>query len=701
MSLRRVGGMAAVALGTILWMACGNVYRPVVIPIAVTPPNPQTYHSVYALSTNQLGSITTNQQANPGAVFEIDVAGDTNIGQLNVGINPTHQAILPNNGRVFVASAGSLFFGESDIISSFTPAAPSLSATGLGNPTTFTLPNVPPNQTSGITAISEAGNVVSVTVSAAFLNANVGGTLVISGVLIPGQNVPNPNAYDGTFTISNVSGNTIQYVSAVSALPALGPGGTATIPVPLFCSYLPDYVTTAQNNVVFVANYGAEGTPTCNIGSTDSVAMLSVTSGSIQNIAYLPAGSHPIAMVETPNLQNLYVLNQGTDLIADLSPTDLSTMATISFPAGAGPVWAVSRADSQRIYVLAQGSGMLVPIDTATNKILPSQTNLSVGVGANFLLYDSVLNRLYVTNPSNGTLYIFSISGGTDLSGNPNDTPTLLATIPMTSGTNPPCSSFCSPVGVTVLPDTTRFYVASYELQGPAVGTTCSDPNLGTASDCIIPRLTVFDALSMTVKPVPSSYTLLSPSLSLLGASTQYPSSQYALPVVPSCAPAATYTPGSTRFRMFTTSSADGSRVYVSMCDAGYVADINTTTSSLTSNPNNTTDTLVTDLIAPFSVCSGTCSGVANITSFSINSNIVTFQALNTFTPGTRVQVANLTTAAGTQLDGQILTVLAAGLSGTQFACNVSLPNVSSTNDIGTAVPLAPLQKPIFLLAGQ
>lgn len=124
MSLRRVGGLAAMALGTILWMACGNVYRPVVIPIAVTPPSPENYHGVYALSTNQLGNISTNQQANPGAVFEIDVSGDTNIGQLDVGINPTHEAILPNNGRVFVASAGSVFFGESDIISAFTPAAP-------------------------------------------------------------------------------------------------------------------------------------------------------------------------------------------------------------------------------------------------------------------------------------------------------------------------------------------------------------------------------------------------------------------------------------------------------------------------------------------------------------------------------------------------------------------------------------------------
>jgi hypothetical protein len=692
MSFRRVAGLAAMGVATILWMSCGQVYRPVVIPIANTPPNSQNFHAVYAISTNA--------EANPGAAFQIDVSGDTNIGQASMGINPTFATTLPNNSRVFVTAAGSLFFGQADTVTAFTPAGDSPIPTGLGSPTIFTLPNVPANQAAGVTAISEAGNVVTVTLSSALLSAAVGGTVVVTGVLIPGQNVPNPNAYNGSYAITAVSGNTIQYVNTATGLPAVGPGGTVTIPVPLYCSYLPDFITTTQNNALYVANYGAEGTPTCNIGTTDSIATLNPASNTITNIVYLPAASHPIAMVETPNAENLYVLNQGTDSVAVLSPIDLSTMATIPFPAGAAPVWAVARSDSQRVYILAQGSGMLVPVDTASNTILPSQTNLSVGIGANFILYDPVLNRLYVTNPSNGTLYIYAVSGGVDLSGNPNDTPTLLATIPMTSGTNPACSSACSPVSVTALRDASRFYVASYELEGPTEGTTCPDPNVGPASDCFIPRLTVFDALSMTAKPVPSTYSRLSPSLSLLSTS-QFSSSQYALPVVPTCAPAATYTPGSTRFRMFTTASTDGSHVYVSMCDAGYIADINTATTSITSNPNNSTDTLVTDFIAPFSVCNGTCSSVAQITSFSINSNVVTFQALNTFTPGTRVQISNLTSSAGSQLNGQTLTVLAVGLSGTQFECNVVQANAGATPDVGTAVPIAPLQEPIFLLTGQ
>jgi len=692
MSLRRVGGLGAIALATVLWMACGAVYRPVVIPIAITPPNSRNFHAVFGLSTNA--------QINPGSTMQIDVSGDTNIGQANMGINPTFAATLPNFSRVFVTSAGSIFFGQADVVTAFTPAADSLVPTGLGTPTIFALPNVPAAQLSGITAISQAGNVVTATLSNPLLTAQVGGTVVISGVVITGQNVPNPNAYDGNFTLTAVNGASIQFANPIAGLPALGPGGTATVPVPLYCSYLPDFVTTTQTTAVYVANYGAPSSPSCNVGTTDSVAMLNPLSNTIANIIYLPGGSHPIAMVETPNAQNLYVINQGTDSIADLSPVDLTTMATISFPAGAAPVWEVARADNQRIYVVTQGSGTLVPIDTATNTILPSQTNLNVGAGANFVFYDPTLNRLYVTNPSNGTLYIFSVTGGVDPSGNPNDTPTLLATIPMNAGPNPPCPSGCSPVSVTALPDGTRFYVASYELEGPAEGTICSDPIVGATTDCLIPRLTVFDALAMTVQPVPSAYTLLPPSLSLL-SSSQYASTQYALPVVPSCAPAAAYAPGDTRFRMFTTDARDGSKVYVSLCDGGHTAIVNTATSTLTVSTSNATDTLVTDLVAPFGVCNGACPAVTAITGLSINSDIVTFQGLNNFTPGTRVAISNLTSPAGSQFNGQTLTVQAAGLSATQFACSVSAANAGATADNGTAVPITPLQSPIFLLTGQ
>ena len=597
-----MGGLAAMVLAVMLWMSCGDIYRPVVIPIAVTPPNSANYHAVFGISSNV--------QANPGAALQIDVSGDSDAGQADMGINPTHAAILPNNSRVFVASAGSLFPGQSDVITAFTPASPGSVATGLGNPTIFTYPNVGPLDSTG-----------------------------------------KPS---------------------------------------WFCSYLPDFLTTVTTNQMYVANYGVENDPGCtNLTSTDSVAVVSSSTNNISNIAYLPAGAHPVALAETPNGQHLYVVNQGNDTVSDVSPLDLSTMATISV--GTTPVWAVARLDNQRVYVLSQGGGTLIPIDVATDAILPSQTNLSVGAGANFLLYDPHLNRLYVTNPSNGNLYIFSTTGGVDLSGVANDTPVLLATISMTAGSNPPCSSACSPASVAALPDGSRFYVASYQMQA-----SCSDSNVGPTS-CIIPLLTVFDAPSMTVKP--ASASLRSPSISLLSPPNFAPS-QYALTPVTGCAPAPTYTPGTTRFRMYTTAAADSSHVYVSVCDAGMIADVVTATNTI-SIGTNSPDTLVTNLTAPFGACTGACPSIAIITSFSASNGVVTFTGNNSFAAGTRVAISK----TGTTLDGQTLTVLSPGANPppyASFSCHLnSAADASVSGKSGVAVPLAPPQAPIFLLTGQ
>jgi DNA-binding beta-propeller fold protein YncE len=631
MSFRRVGWVVAIALATWLEISCGQVYRPVVIPTSTTPPNPANFHAVFGISANA--------PYNPGTVLQIDVSGDTDIGVADMGVNPTHAAILSNHSRVFVASAGSLFAGDTDVVTAFFPAAASSTATGIGTVTTFTLPNVGANQTSGVLSISEdSNNLVTMTISASLINATVGSLIVISGVVIPPGTPPAPGCtnppattgYDGSFSISSVSGTTIQFSDPIPCLTAIStPGGVATIPVPLFCSYLPDFVTSSQSSNVYVANFGDENGAHCNLSSTDSVAALDLARNVVGTIAYLPAGAHPVAMVETPNSQNLYVINQGNNTVADLSPTDLTTIATISLPGGSTPVWAVARADNQRIYVLTQGDGNLVPIDTATNTVLQSQTNLSVGAGANFILYDPNLNRLYVTNPSNGTVYVFSASGGKDLGGTANDTPTLLGTLTISAPSfGAPVSTVCAsytctyssvmPVSLAALPDGSRFYVSSY-VAGTATCTpsdascysstnppppTCPDSNVTAPAGCIIPQVTVFDARSLTVKT--TIFPLLPPvtTATSTGTNTAYP---FALAPIGFCAavPGVPYTlvPGTpplARFRMFAAAAADSSRVYASMCDNGAVAIINTTTSTIATGGTNTPDTLVTDLAAPF-----------------------------------------------------------------------------------------------------
>ncbi len=581
MSLRRVGWLISIAVAAWLEVSCGQVYRPVVIPTGTTPPDPANFHAVFGISSNF--------SSNPGSALQIDVSGDTDIGAASMGVNPTHATILPNNSRVFVANAGSLFAGDADNVMAFTPAAQGTTATGLGTPTVFSLP---------------------------------------------------------------------------------------------FGS-LPVFVNTAQAGAVFVANYGTNTVSSLNT-STNVVSLTGA------------AGLNPVALAETPNTLNLYVANQGDGTVTDLSPADLSPLATIAV--GGTPVWVIARKDGARVYVLTQTGGQLVPIDTVSNTVLPSQTNLSVGAGANFLLYDPHLNRLYVTNPVTGKVYVFSATGGLDAGGTPNDTPTLLAAIDMKTIANAPCPSGCAPVSVAALPDGSRFYVASYQTQSP-----CLDGNVGGTS-CIIPLLTVFDAPSITVKTIAGSLAATAPSLSLL-TPPQFSAGQYALPSVDACIPHATYTPGTTRFRMFATAAADSSHVYVSICDAGAIADIKTGTSSNSTGGTNAGDQLVTNLVSPSSTCGVNCSSVAAITGFSISSNVVTFTAANNFFAGEKVSITGLTSTAGLPLDGMTLTVLATGLSAGTFECNLDpnlhIPDATSTPDAGSAIPFTPPQTPIFLLTGQ
>ena len=587
MSLRCVGRLAAMVLVTLLFTACGQVYRPVVIPCSEngipgcpvqTPPIPANFHAVFAISTNA--------PDNPGGALQIDVSGDSIIAETptsnpsatNLGDVPTHAAILPNNSRVFVASAGSILPGGIDVVSSFTTASQAPFATGFGPVTT----------------------------------------------------------------------------------------------IPLATGSQPVFVNTTQSNAVYVANFG-----------TNSVSAVNPSTNVVTNTVPV-VGTNPVGLAELPNATKLYVANQGTNQatssVSSLNVADLSPNPVHGF-SGTNPVWIVARGDNQKIYVLTQGDGQLVTIDTATDTV---SSSLPVGAGANYIFFDPNLNRLYVTNPLTSTVYVFSDTGGA------GDTPLQLAAISFAVG-SVPCPLGCAPISVTALANGTRFYVAS--LQQPTG--SCPDPTV--TGSCVIPGLTVFNANSLSLQ-YPSA-----PTMNLL--SSPFAAGQYAVPPVAACVSPvlpALYAPGATRFRMFTTASVDSSHVYVSICDAGYIADIITTGSNTNGSGDGTVspDTLITDLPTGFGVCTqATCSNAATITGFSINSNVVTFQAENEFAAGQRVSIAGL--ATGTYLNGFTLTVLSTGLSGSQFECYFTYPNVATSSDSGTAFPVVPSQTPIFMFTGQ
>jgi YVTN family beta-propeller protein len=287
---------------------------------------------------------------------------------------------------------------------------------------------------------------------------------------------------------------------------------TSVTTVSLPASAVPVFVHTTQNDAVYVANSG-----------NATVSAISTSSNVITNT--ISVGNNPVALAETPDAKKLYVVNLGSDSVTSINLIDKSVNATIS--TGTSPVWAVARSDSARIYVLNQGSGTVSSIDTSSEAF----SNVSVGSGGNFMLYDEGRNRLYVTNPSAHTLTVLNAAV---------DPPASLATIDLTAGTSPACPVACSPVSIAVLPDGSRAYVVSYV----------------PGSDPLSSQVTVIDTQSYAVRKVIPLSSVNIDSVNPTGCSTA-------------------------RFRLFTVAGSDGSRVFVSNCDAGGTKIILTSTDSL------------------------------------------------------------------------------------------------------------------------
>ncbi len=78
----------------LICVGCGDVYRPTIIPNPVPIPDPQNFHTVFAVSQN--GS------AYSGTGMQVDVSGDSNAGVTKVAKQPVHATVLGT--RVWVAN---------------------------------------------------------------------------------------------------------------------------------------------------------------------------------------------------------------------------------------------------------------------------------------------------------------------------------------------------------------------------------------------------------------------------------------------------------------------------------------------------------------------------------------------------------------------------------------------------------------------
>jgi hypothetical protein len=213
------------------------------------------------------------------------------------------------------------------------------------------------------------------------------------------------------------------------------------------------------------------------------------------------------------------------------------------------------------------------------------------GPGANYAIYDSNLNRLYVINPNVAAVFVFDAT---------TDPPTALGSAAGISIPPPPVAGVgpVIPVSVAALPDGSRFYVASYVVANGA----CPSTSIA-AANCILPQATVFNAASLTFKS--TIFPLLAPVTLTSGQVVQ----PLGVTPVASCVPVTPYAPGNARFRMSAAASLDSTRAYVGICDAGTVAVIDTATSANSTGTTDAIDKLVLDLNAPLSAAGSNVTG--------------------------------------------------------------------------------------------
>jgi DNA-binding beta-propeller fold protein YncE len=95
--------------------------------------------------------------------------------------------------------------------------------------------------------------------------------------------------------------------------------------------------------------------------------------------------------------------------VSSINTIDDSVNAPIAGATWNNPVWVVARIDAQRVFVLDKGAGSVVEINTS-GTVDTIQGGISVGVGADYMVYDKNLNRLYVTNPGGGTVSVLDAS---------------------------------------------------------------------------------------------------------------------------------------------------------------------------------------------------------------------------------------------------------------------------------------------------
>ncbi len=416
----------------VLVAGCGEQYRPVVSPVAVTQPAPQPQS--YAVVTTSAGINA------PGLANVFDASGDTLLSQATLGLTPLALTLS--------SSAGSATTANSDgTVNSYTPS-PQLQTKNILSSTL--LPG------------SEPLNLLS----------------TASNLFITEPNVPAVAVFASTTGIFNL---TQQLPVPASPITLAGNSNAARI------------YSITQDNGSNQVTFGACENPT-QVTTPGQVQSIEISTITISRT--LPVGICPVYGVGSTDNNRVFILNRGSgtvtvinsqynDLDATANRQNLDpTTGTLLLPppsgtpvAGfnAGPVFADYYAPTSQLVTANYDSNTITIINTSLDQfgndspLFGQAVTVPVGNGPATLTILRDGSRVYVANQKDSTVSVVSLTSYK-----------VLSTIPVTGHPISMASTFSTPFGqiyvlasdqpyMSVIRTDTDQVTASIQLDGTGV----------------------------------------------------------------------------------------------------------------------------------------------------------------------------------------------------------------------------------------
>jgi YVTN family beta-propeller protein len=416
----------------VLVAGCGEEYRPVVSPVAVTQPAPQPQS--YAVVTTSAG---TNA---PGLANVFDASGDTLLTQATLGLTPLALTLS--------SSAGSATTANSDgTVNSYTPS------------TTLQTKNI---LTSTLLQPAQPLNLLS----------------TASNLFITEPNVPAVAVFASTTGIFNL---TQQLPVPASPITLAGNSNAARI------------YSITQDNGSNQVTFGACENPT-QVTTPGQVQAIEISTVTISRT--LPVGICPVYGVGSTDNNRVFILNRGSGSVTVINSqyNDLDTTAgrqnldpttgtlLLPPPAGtpvagfnAGPVFADYYAPSSQLVTANYDSNTITIINTSLDQfgndsaLFGQAITVPVGNGPATLSILRDGSRVYVANQKDSTVSVVSLTSYK-----------VLSTIPVTGHPISMASTFSTPFGqiyvlssdqpyMSVIRTDTDQVAASIQLDGTGV----------------------------------------------------------------------------------------------------------------------------------------------------------------------------------------------------------------------------------------